>query len=329
MPSAGALIAALLLQTVARARPVDDAALAAEPGAAESDVDAAVKRGVELRRASKDEEALQVFRDALARAPASNRIRVHLAATHQALGQWLEAERHLREAMQHADDPYVVRHRATLERSHGYVSDRLGSLEVRGTPAGAEVSLSGRQLGTLPLATLVLPTGMYELEVRKSGYYPVIRSLEIAARGLLRERVDLIPGDIVQSPSIVPPPSAPAPASADRPGFPWLATTLAGVGAASGVTAGVAWIMRESYASRWNSAACLVGQRTRGDNCASDLRGGRVAERVAIVSGVAAGLLLGSAATLLWLPADSDGPAEKAHSGCFLGVDGVGCVGSF
>jgi PEGA domain len=327
--SVGVLVAALLMNAVARAQPVGDAAPAAELEAGVNDVNDAVKRGIELRRASKDEEALEVFRDALARGPASNRIRVHLAMTHQALGQWLEAQRYLREAMQHTGDPYIVRHRVELERSLDYVSARLGSLEVRGNPAGADVFLSGRHLGTLPLDALVLPTGSYELEVRKDGYYPAIRPLTIAGRGLLRERVDLSPGGVAQAPSNVQSRSAPTQDSHARPGFPWLMMTLAGVGAAGAVTASVAWIMRESYASRWNSADCLVGERTRGDNCASDLQRGRVAERVAIVSGVGAGLLLGSAATLLWLSADSDSSGEEAASGCFLGVGSVSCVGSF
>lgn len=94
--SVGLLVAALLMHAAARAEPPDAAAIPERI----SDVNAAVKRGMELRRAGRDEEALDVFREALARAPASNRIRVHLAASHQALGQWVEAERFLREAMQ-------------------------------------------------------------------------------------------------------------------------------------------------------------------------------------------------------------------------------------
>ncbi len=333
LASAGVLIAALLMHAVARAQPVGDAKAAAKPTAelpaSVNDVNATVKRGIELRRASRDEEALEVFRDALRRAPGSNRIRVHLASTHQALGQWAEAERYLREAMQHTDDPYIVRHRIALERSLDYVTARLGSLEVKGNPAGADVFLSGRHLGTLPLDTLVLPTGSYELEVRKDGYYPAIRPVTIAARGLLREQVDLIAGGVPRPLSNLQSRSAPKQASPARPGFPWLVTTLAVVGAAAAGTASVAWIVRESYASRWNSADCLAGQRTRGDNCASDLQRGRVAGRVALVSGVGAGLMLGTAATLLWLSADRDSSPEEARSGCSLGAFGVSCVGSF
>lgn len=325
------LSAALLTPGAARAQATPDAApepgLASEPTEGVSDVNAAVKRGIELRRAGKDEEALQVFREALARAPGSNRIRVHLAATHQALGQWVEAEHSLREAMQHLDDPYIVRHLDALERSLDYVNARLGRLEVRGTPAGADVFLSGERLGTLPLDARLVPTGFYELEVRKPGYYPALRSLSIASRGLLRERVDLTPSGEPSAPSSVPVRPAPTQDSRARSGFPWLATTLAGVGAVGALTAGVAWAMRESYASRWNSADCLADQRTRRDNCGSYLDSGRTAERVAIGSGVGAVLFLGGAATV-WLSTNSDGPDDVA-SGCAIGVGDVSCVGSF
>lgn len=327
------LVALQLSHAVAHGQAAVDEPSALDPRPAGADVNAAVKRGIELRRAGKDEEALEVFRDALAHAPTSNRIRVQLATALQALGRWQEAQRYLREAIQHTEDPYIVRHYAELNQALDYVSDRLGTIEIRGTPAGADVFLSGRHIGALPLEPQVVPTGSYVLEVRRDGYYPAVRALSVSARGFHRERLELLPLDVAAAPS----PTAPSPAGAAGPSHDTRASTpsnrwvwaLAGTGAASGVAAIVALIARERYASRWNSDDCLAGQRTRGENCASDLDRGRTAGQVAIVGATAAVVLLGSAATVAWLTGESDDVAARAPSGCFAWAGGVSCATSF
>ncbi len=325
-----ALVALQLTHAVAWGQAASDEPSALDPRPASADVNAAVKRGIELRREGKDEEALEVFRDALAHAPTSNRIRVQLATALQALGRWQEAQRYLREAIQHREDPYIARHYAELSQALDYVSDRLGTIEIRGTPPGADVFLSGRHIGALPLEPQVVPTGSYVLEVRLDGYYPAVRALTVSARGFHRERLELLPLAVAAAPSPLPARAA-APSHDTRASTPsnrWV-WALAGTGAASGVAAIVALILRERYASRWNSDDCLAGQRTRGDNCASDLDHGRTAGQVAIVSATAAGALLGSAATVAWLTAESDDGAARAPSGCFAWAGGMSCATSF
>jgi tetratricopeptide (TPR) repeat protein len=326
------LVALQLTHAVAWGQAAIDEPSALGPRPAWADVNAAVKRGIELRREGKDEEALEVFRDALAHAPTSNRIRVQLATALQALGRWQEAQRYLRQAIQHTEDPYIARHYAELNQALDYVSDRLGTIEIRGTPPGADVFLSGRRIGALPLEPLVVPTGSYVLEVRLDGYYPAVRALTVSARGFHRERLELLPLAVAPSPLPAPAPGrAAAPSHDTRASTPsnrWI-WALAGTGAASGVAAIVAVILRERYASRWNSDDCLAGQRTRGENCASYLDNGRTAGQVAIVSATAAGVLLGSAATVAWLRGENDDVAARAPSGCFAWAGGVSCATSF
>jgi tetratricopeptide (TPR) repeat protein len=325
-----ALLAFQLTSAIAPAQAPSGEPPAGEAHGAPADIDVDVKRGIALRRQGRDEEARDVFRDALARAPTSNRVRVQLATALQALGQWEEAQRHLQEAMQHADDPYIARHHDELSRALAYVRDRLGTVEVRGEPAGADVFVSGLHIGTLPLASKVMAMGSYTLEVRMAWYYPAIRPLTVAGRGFQRQRIELLPSPHDRAASAAPPeiesPSGVEPASA---GPKWLIGVLAGAGAASGAAAGVALILRENYASRWNSDGCLSAGRTRGDNCRGDLEHGQTAGQVAIASGIAASVLLGGAAGLAWFTERSNDEDAASQSGCLLGVAGVACATTF
>jgi tetratricopeptide (TPR) repeat protein len=324
------VLALQLACAVAQAQAPSVEALVPDAEPAPVDVNADVKRGIALRREGKDEEARDVFRYALARAPASNRIRAQLGTALQALGQWEEAHRYLSEAVRHTEDPYIARNYDELNRALAYVTDRLGSVEVRGEPAGADVFVSGRHIGTLPLATTLLSTGSYVLEVRMAGYYPAVRPLTVSARGFERQRIELLPrardgaASLVQ-PELLPP-SGVEPASAAPE---WLIGVLAGAGVASGMTAGVAMILRENYASRWNSDTCLAAQRTRGDNCMADLEHGQAAGRVAIASGIAAGVLLGGAAGLAWFTEEGHESGAAPQSACLVGVAAVACAGAF
>lgn len=297
---------------------------------ADADSDPLMQRGIELRRAGRDSEALEVFQSALERTPTSTRVRVHLAATHQALGQWLEAEQNLSLVLSEADDPYIRRHRATLEKAYDFVGRRLGSLDVVGEPAGAEVVLSGRRLGELPLSEPArVPVGSYVLEVRKAGYFAVTRPISIASRSLLRESVELGAEDAPVPDWIVSrEPGAPGlDTSAGSPR--WLTWTLAGLGAGAALTAGVTFAIREQHASRWNSADCLLPGRTRGQVCSSELDAGRAAERTAVMTSVAAGLLFGGAITSYLLEQEPGDHGVGQAAGCGLGFASASCFGSF
>lgn len=292
---------------------------------ADARAEALLEQGVELRRLGKDQEALTVLEEAVALQPQSARARVHLAAAHQALGHWLEADGLLRELLQEPEDPYVQRHRATLERAAEFASQHLGSLIVDGSPAGAAVLASGRPLGSLPFSEAVrLPIGSYQLDVSRDGYYPVRRPITVAPGALLREAVELTP--------LAPSPNADAVASvpaARADGSPrWLSWTLSGLAAGAAVTTAVAFAVRNQHAARWNSSACLEGGRRRGEVCPDELSAGRDAERVAYVSGIGA-VLLAAGAVLSWTLEAPEEPDEVALASCRLGLVGGVCSGSF
>src|SRR5262252_7965835 len=100
--------------------------------------DAALKRGVELRRRGDDVQALVEFQRAYAWYR-SARALAQIGFAEQALGRWHDAEEHLGQALADAEDDWVRRNRATIERSCAVVAGHLGSLEVLGSPEGAEL----------------------------------------------------------------------------------------------------------------------------------------------------------------------------------------------
>jgi PEGA domain-containing protein/tetratricopeptide repeat protein len=262
-----------LILPASPAQAQDDAAPPAAANTSDDSVDALVQQGIDRRRAGQDEEALRAFEAAEAKDPESVRVHVHLAATHQALGHWLQADRYLQGVLARADDPYVRRHRQTLEKAVEFVAHHIGSIEVGGSPRGAEVRIDGRQLGVLPLAATKLAVGAYQLEVSQPGHYPVRRPVVVSEGGVLRESVELAP--------VVEPASAPAPTrltstplagdapAADRAaGSPrWLSWTLTGLATGAAVTTGVAFALRERHATRWNSDDCQQVGRLRGELC--------------------------------------------------------------
>jgi PEGA domain-containing protein len=290
-------------------------------------LDTLIQQGIELRRAGKDEQALQAFLEAEALARDSVRVRVHLASTHQALGHWLEADAYLRGVLSQPDDPYVTRHRATLEQAAQFVGQHVGSVEVTGTPVGAEVSLNGRRIGALPLPAVRAPIGSYQLQVQKEGFYEERRPIVLSNRGVIREAVELVP--IAQARPVAASPSAAREVDRGLDSPRWLSWTLTGLSVGAAAATGVSLALREKSAKEWNSADCLEPGRTRGEVCPVTLDNGRNAERVAYVSGVAT-LLFAAGAIVSWTLDEPDVPATASLSAsCGIMLGGATCVGSF
>ena len=70
-----------------------------------------------------------------------------------------------------------------------------GSLSVRANVAGARVELDGGSSRPLPLADLEVPAGPREVVVRRVGYAPVVRTVEVRPGETTRVDVDLEPMD--------------------------------------------------------------------------------------------------------------------------------------
>lgn len=157
------------------------------------DVDAIVSRGVELRRYGRDADALAEFQRAL-RLKDTPRVRAQMALAQQALGLWVPAEADLVDALVHKDDPWIEKNRATLSAALTTIQSHLGSLEIWGTPAGAEILVDMKEVGTLPLTRPLRVSGDSVLVVvRAAGFMETSRSVRVVAGTLVREHVELLP----------------------------------------------------------------------------------------------------------------------------------------
>jgi hypothetical protein len=301
-----------------------------------SSLEALIQEGIRLRRDGDDEKALDVFRQAERLQPSSVRVLLHLATAAQAAGHWVEADTYIRRVFEYRDDPYYRRYQSDIAMVEQIIASRVGRFQVTGSPRGAEVRLNGRVVGHVPMDEPErLEAGTYQLEVVSDGHYALRRPQRIPSGVLTREVVELGPVRSASSSG----------ASASDTGSPsqswwsqpWLGWTLAGASAASALTAGIAFSVREQQATEWNDDSRCVrpGGRTREQQCGSDYGDARLAERVGITAGIGA-LVFGGAAAAHFLTRSSDeaperfeGASATSTASCTPGWLGVVCEGRF
>src|SRR5438128_2093383 len=100
--------------------------------------DELIRRGIELRRRREDEAAFPLFQKAYERHH-SPRAAAQIGLDELALGRWIDAERHLQEALGSSSDSWIRKNQNTLRDSLERVRAQLGELEILGGPVGAEV----------------------------------------------------------------------------------------------------------------------------------------------------------------------------------------------
>jgi len=174
-----ALSAAVIAAIMASAMP-GGTAEAADASSAGPD-EAAIQRGLRLRKAGDDAGALPEFQNAyrLARTP---RAAAQLGLVEQALGHWDDAEVHLSEAIRTASDAWVEKNRSALQKSLALVKDHVGTLQVTGEPEGAEVYVNGRRRDQIPMSKPIsVMAGDVDVEVRAPGYKRAAQKVTIAA----------------------------------------------------------------------------------------------------------------------------------------------------
>jgi PEGA domain len=220
-------------------------ALPAGARAHDVDPDVLIVRGLELRRAGKSVEALELFRRAHREAP-SPRTLGQMGLVETSLAEWTEADTHLAASLATPDDAWVHKNRPFLEQAHERAKTHLGELVLSGGRQGTVVSLAGRALGALPLsAPLRTAEGDFLLTASAPGFKPY--STNVSIKGGTRTAVTIVLEPLqLDSPSVSRPTepfssSEPAPRSARR--WTGIALAAAGVGA---LTWGIAWIALDS-----------------------------------------------------------------------------------
>src|SRR5438552_4135145 len=121
--------------------------------ASEPDADAYIKRGVAMRRQhtpSGDAAAVQDFRRAYELVP-NGRSAAQLGMAERQLKLWVEADKHLSEALRDRTDAWVRQNRPAIEVQLQTVARHVGRVVVGGEPTGADVFLNGQSVGIVPL----------------------------------------------------------------------------------------------------------------------------------------------------------------------------------
>jgi hypothetical protein len=191
--SVRALAGALFVASLSSALPAG----AAQPTT--SDAEGLIKRANALRGAKRDQEALPLYQKAYEIAP-TPRTAAQLGLCETILGYWLSADTHLSEALAGKSE-WIDRNRATLEQTLRMAQKQIGQVSVTGTPAGAIVSIGGKQIGTVPMAPLRVAAGQLAIEVSAPGYKDHRETVTVAgeshqtlAVNLLREGAAVEPG---------------------------------------------------------------------------------------------------------------------------------------
>lgn len=171
----------------------------ASPIAAQTSADALVDEGLSLREQGQDAEALSRF-EAAYQIDQSPRTLAQIALAEMALTRWLDAERHLLEAMG-TDHEWIVRNQVALNGALAGIREHIGRLQVEADQDDAVLFIDGEEAGRLPLSAPItrLP-GEVTIEVRADGFRTETRTVTLAGGQVTREVVRLRPEDDGQGP---------------------------------------------------------------------------------------------------------------------------------
>jgi hypothetical protein len=155
--------------------------------ASAGDADDLIRQGVERRRQRDDVGALRLFEQAY-QAGHSPRALAQMALAEQALGKWVSASEHLRQALAIDGDSWIVKNHGVLKESAARVAEHVGWIEIFGGPPGAEVRLDSARRGTLPLPRpLAATTGTVAIDLWLGGAVVVHRTTTVRAGETTRE----------------------------------------------------------------------------------------------------------------------------------------------
>jgi hypothetical protein len=306
------------------------------------EVDALVRHGVELRQRGDDAGALAEFQRAHSRSE-EPRVLAQLALAEQAMGRWLDADRHLRAALRSDADPWIARNRAALHQSEEQLGAHLGRLRVSGSVEGAEVFANDERVATLPMAEPArVVVGTNVIEVRAPGYVTMTRRVQVEPGqesretfAFVREAPPLAPVSALRLSPMVAPRAEPevARSGGAQRAFAW-ASLVTG---AAGVGVGVFALMRRDglvsqYDQRRDPVCPGTSSATQPTVCASNLDDIAAMQALAIGGFVGGGALaLASVVLFATLPSTGESPRGLASVRCGGGPGqvGVSCGGVF
>jgi hypothetical protein len=283
---------------------------------AQSDDDALIHHGVELRKQGQNAEALAEFRRADEKHP-SARAKAQIALAEQALGHWADAERGLVSVLADEQDPWIAHNRGPLEAALATIRDHLGTLEIESNVAGATIVVNGAVVGTSPLPGAVrLVAGTAHIEVEARGYGTMKREIEVPPHGAVKAAIVVMPvaepvSSAPQASGAIARPGAPVPSQSDNKKPVARGHSVATQSSSAGVialvaaapllaTGIIAHVVRENSVATYNDdARCFLAGKTRDQRCGSYHDTANTAGVVAIVGYGAGAAALITGVTLL------------------------------
>ena len=223
----------------------------------DQDPDVLIKHGLDLRRAGKSEEALELFRRAHEAAPCPRTLG-QMGLVESSLQLWIEADSHLTAALATPDDAWVHKNRRFLDQAVVRAREHVGELMITGPP-GAKVAVAGKSIGTLPLREPIrIAEGDVAVRATSDGSKPY--TVDVSIKGGARAAISIVlePIDLALP---HPPEQAQPLVTSTSPKRVRLAlgASLAAAGVAALVW-GAAWIAFDGYSS---CAGCGTTYDTR------------------------------------------------------------------
>ncbi|HMI94263.1 MAG TPA: PEGA domain-containing protein, partial [Polyangiales bacterium] len=117
------------------------------------------------------------------------------------LGNYGAAEMKINEALKARKDPWIKENRKRLTASLRHMKKDAVTLDIQGSPLGAEVFHNGRPVGTLPLAPMRVASGTLTMGARAEGYSVYEEEITVLPRS---KRVVMINMSEAPKPVVVP-----------------------------------------------------------------------------------------------------------------------------
>jgi hypothetical protein len=150
------------------------------PVLADEEPEALIRQGNEMRRGGDNARAFGYFKRAydIGHTPRSA---AQLGLVEQALGHFVDSERHLSEALG-AADPWVDANRTALDNSREKARAHLGKLDLRGARAGTTIEVDGGPAMAVPSDGIVwAKPGETTVRVAPPGRAMIVKQISVSA----------------------------------------------------------------------------------------------------------------------------------------------------
>jgi tetratricopeptide (TPR) repeat protein len=170
-------------------------------GPPQSRAEALIASGEALAAQSDHEGALAMYEEAQTIYPSAHGY-ARIGLSQEPLGRFAAAEAAILEALKQRRDPWLRLHRAELNKAKARLQKQLGTIDVSGSPAGAQVFVNGRPVGPLPLKKVRAEAGTVTVKGVMSGYLDSVQEVQLKARRKAKVYIVMAQGTMPVAPVV-------------------------------------------------------------------------------------------------------------------------------